>query len=83
MPSTGRYKQTLNNNNTTIEQYTMSGGMRLMRPHFVDPQTNIVFDTNDADFEGYLTKQSTWLKVRFICFVGMNITLAILHSVVL
>lgn len=36
--------------------------MRLMRPHFVDPQTNIVYDTNVADFEGYLTKQSTWLQ---------------------
>jgi hypothetical protein len=41
----------------------MNNGMRLMRPHFVDPQTNIVYDTNSADFEGYLTKQSTWLKV--------------------
>lgn len=42
----------------------MSGGMRLMRPHFVDPQTNIVYDTNSADFEGWLTKQSSWLKVQ-------------------
>mmetsp|Transcript_32485 Transcript_32485/g.53722 ORF Transcript_32485/g.53722 Transcript_32485/m.53722 type:complete len:174 (+) Transcript_32485:130-651(+) len=40
----------------------MNSGMRLMRPHYVDPQTNIVYDTNDADFEGWLTKQSTWLK---------------------
>lgn len=48
----------MNNNNNNY------GGMRLMRPHFVDPQTNMVFDTNDADFEGWLTKQSTWLKVR-------------------
>ncbi|KAI2506314.1 hypothetical protein MHU86_8144 [Fragilaria crotonensis] len=37
-------------------------GMRLMRPHFVDPQTNIVYDTNSADYEGWLTKQSSWLK---------------------
>ena len=40
------------------------GSMRLMRPHYVDPQTNIVYDTNAADFEGWLTKQSSWLKVR-------------------
>ena len=39
-------------------------GMRLMRPHYVDPQTNIVYDTNSADYEGWLTKQSSWLKVR-------------------
>merc|ERR1719384_1279869 len=38
------------------------GGMQLMRPHFVDPQTNIVYDTNNSDFEGWLTKQSVWLK---------------------
>ena len=53
-----------------------------MRPHFVDPQTNIVYDTNVADFEGYLTKQSTWLQVCKACnamsvyitlsFVGIN-----------
>jgi hypothetical protein len=51
-----------------------ANNMRLMRPHFVDPQTNIVYDTNSADFEGYLTKQSTWLKVctLFACFVGMR-----------
>jgi hypothetical protein len=34
-----------------------------MRPHYVDPQSNIVYDTNNADFEGWLTKQSAWLKV--------------------
>jgi hypothetical protein len=38
-------------------------GIRLMRPHYVDPQSNIVYDTNNADFEGWLTKQSAWLKV--------------------
>jgi hypothetical protein len=37
--------------------------IRLMRPHYVDPQSNIVYDTNNADFEGWLTKQSAWLKV--------------------
>mmetsp|Transcript_47439 Transcript_47439/g.70575 ORF Transcript_47439/g.70575 Transcript_47439/m.70575 type:complete len:164 (-) Transcript_47439:180-671(-) len=35
---------------------------RIARPHFIDPNTNIIYDTNDADFEGWLTKQSVWLK---------------------
>jgi len=39
-----------------------AGSMQLMRPHFVCPQTNIVYDTNNSDFEGWLTKQSLWLK---------------------
>ena len=37
---------------------------RLMRPPFVDTQTNIMYDVNDPEYEGWLTKQSTWLKVR-------------------
>lgn len=53
-----------NTANNQDEGTMMSGGMRLMRPHFVDPQTNIVYDTNSADFEGWLTKQSSWLKVQ-------------------
>jgi hypothetical protein len=35
---------------------------RLSRPPFVDPQTNIIYDTSDAEYEGWLTKQSTWFK---------------------
>lgn len=37
---------------------------RLARPHWVDPTSNIIYDTNNADFEGWLTKQSMWLKVN-------------------
>ena len=37
---------------------------RLMRPPFVDTQTNIMYDVNDPEYEGWLTKQSDWLKVR-------------------
>jgi len=37
---------------------------RIMRPPFVDPQTNIIYDTDNAEYEGWLTKQSMWLKVR-------------------
>lgn len=47
-------------------------GMRLMRPHFVDPQTNIVYDTNAADYEGWLTKQSSWLKVCMYVRAGIR-----------
>lgn len=36
---------------------------RLMRPPFVDTQTNIMYDVNDSEYEGWLTKQSSWLKV--------------------
>jgi len=39
-----------------------------MRPPFVDTQTNIMYDVNDPEYEGWLTKQSTWLKVRFFPF---------------
>ena len=31
------------------------------RPAFVD-QNGIRYDTNNPDFEGWLTKQSAWLK---------------------
>jgi hypothetical protein len=37
---------------------------RLARPPFVDPNTNIIYDTDNPEFQGYLTKQSMWLKVR-------------------
>lgn len=37
---------------------------RFTRPPYVDPTTNMMYETNQADFEGYLTKQSQWLKVR-------------------
>ena len=46
---------------TTTTTESMS---RLARPHWIDPTTNIIYDTNTADFEGWLTKQSMWLKVR-------------------
>ena len=36
----------------------------LARPPYVDPNTNIIFDTDNAEYEGWLTKQSMWLKVR-------------------
>mmetsp|Transcript_30259 Transcript_30259/g.88501 ORF Transcript_30259/g.88501 Transcript_30259/m.88501 type:complete len:160 (+) Transcript_30259:91-570(+) len=35
---------------------------RLHRPPFVDPTTNICYDTDNSDCEGWLTKQSMWLK---------------------
>ena len=37
---------------------------RIVRPPYVDPQTTIIYDTDNAEYEGWLTKQSTWLKVR-------------------
>jgi hypothetical protein len=36
----------------------------LARPPYVDPNTNIIYDTDSPEYEGWLTKQSMWLKVR-------------------
>lgn len=36
----------------------------LARPPYVDPTTNIIYDTDSPEYEGWLTKQSMWLKVR-------------------
>jgi len=35
---------------------------RFRRPPYVDPVTNMHYDANGAEFEGWLTKQSAWLK---------------------
>mmetsp|Transcript_6587 Transcript_6587/g.18419 ORF Transcript_6587/g.18419 Transcript_6587/m.18419 type:complete len:212 (-) Transcript_6587:236-871(-) len=32
------------------------------RPPYVDPDTHIVHDASNAEYEGWLTKQSAWLK---------------------
>jgi hypothetical protein len=48
----------------------------VMRPPYLDPETNIRYDTNDSEHEGWLTKQSMWVKVSaaesliclFVCF---------------
>ena len=37
---------------------------RLARPPYVDPNTNIIYDTDNPEYSGFLTKQSMWLKVR-------------------
>jgi len=37
---------------------------RLARPPYIDTTTGIAYDTDKAEFEGYLTKQSMWLRVR-------------------
>lgn len=42
----------------------------LPRPPFVDPTTNIIYDTDHPDYEGWLTKQSMWLKVRASLWMG-------------
>jgi len=40
----------------------MVNDRHLMRPPYVDPATNIIYDTDNAEYEGWLTKQSMWLK---------------------
>ena len=39
------------------------------RPPYVDPNTNIIYDTDNPEYEGFLTKQSVWLKVRLDVFL--------------
>lgn len=39
----------------------MSSAVR-SRPAYTDPSTQIRYDTSAGDYEGYLTKQSAWLK---------------------
>jgi len=43
---------------------------RMIRPPYVDPTTNIIFDTDNPDFQGWLTKQSMWLRVRTVVDVA-------------
>jgi hypothetical protein len=38
---------------------------RIMRPPYVDATTNIIYDTDNAEYEGWLTKQSSWIKVSY------------------
>ncbi|KAG7337818.1 PH domain containing protein [Nitzschia inconspicua] len=40
----------------------MAGRAHLARPPYVDPNTNIIYDTDRPEYEGWLTKQSMWLK---------------------
>lgn len=56
-----RYFSAPTQNRQTSERWKMS---RLMRPPFIDPTTGVAYDTDKGDFEGYLTKQSMWLRVR-------------------
>ncbi|GKY99181.1 hypothetical protein MPSEU_000873500 [Mayamaea pseudoterrestris] len=43
-------------------QQTSMQRPRIMRPPYVDPTTNIIYDTDNAEYEGWLTKQSSWIK---------------------
>jgi hypothetical protein len=48
----------------------MAGRAHLARPPYVDPNTNIIYDTDRPEYEGWLTKQSMWLKVRHFEVLG-------------
>jgi hypothetical protein len=45
---------------------------QLARPPYVDPNTNIIYDTDNPEYQGYLTKQSMWLKVRAFVFFRLR-----------
>ena len=45
-------------------QTMMPARSYLARPPYVDPTTNVIYDTDNPEYQGWLTKQSMWLKVR-------------------
>ncbi|KAL7550052.1 hypothetical protein ACHAWF_013292 [Thalassiosira exigua] len=52
---------------------------RLTRPPFIDPTTGIAYDAANSEFEGYLTKQSMWLRDwrrRFFILKGSRLFFA-------
>mmetsp|Transcript_25006 Transcript_25006/g.45222 ORF Transcript_25006/g.45222 Transcript_25006/m.45222 type:complete len:166 (-) Transcript_25006:694-1191(-) len=52
---------------------------RLTRPPFIDPTTGIAYDTANSEFEGYLAKQSMWLRDwrrRFFILKGSRLFFA-------
>lgn len=53
----------------------------MSRPPYVDPNTNIIYDTDNAEYEGFLTKQSMWLKVRLVAFLCSALRCAALRWV--
>jgi len=56
----------------------MSGNNRFIRAPFIDPVTGIAYDTNNSEFEGYLTKQSLWLRVSLMRFFSISLLLSTL-----
>lgn len=44
----------------------MAAPRQLARPPYVDPNTNIIYEMDNPDVEGWLTKQSMWLKVKIV-----------------
>jgi hypothetical protein len=81
-PATARQPQSQSNNapsaapsrsvTTTTSTAVVPSRQRLMRPPFVDPITNIIYDVDNPEYEGWLTKQSMWLKVRYIICYNMR-----------
>ena len=52
-------------NNTNHNSHTAHPARpTLSRPPYIDSNTNIIYDTDQPEYEGFLTKQSMWLKVR-------------------
>jgi hypothetical protein len=55
------------------------------RPPYIDPTTNIAYDVDNPDYEGWLTKQSAWMKVSTLSslllserFTLLQLTLSLL-----
>ena len=55
---------------------------RLARPPYIDTTTGIAYDTDKAEFEGYLTKQSMWLRVRIIFVLLLSVCLSPLLRII-
>ena len=68
--------------------------MATTRPHiprapYVDPNTNIIYETDNPEYHGWLTKQSMWLKVRkkrtlffLVLFFGIRSTFKLTNFLV-
>ena len=52
----------------------------MSRPPFTDPNSGEKFDTTSPNFEGWLTKQSVWMKDwrrrnvlnMYVCWMGVG-----------
>lgn len=61
-PSNTNVSNGFNPLNSHPQQLTSFTTASPSRPPYVDPETHVVYHCSNPEFEGYLTKQSMWLK---------------------
>ena len=65
-PASAQQQQQKQQPNRTRNSYST------MRPPYIDPTTNIIYDVDNPEYEGWLTKQSVWLKVSSTIIAVLN-----------